>query len=96
MLQFAGSADLHNSEVQGHAILDGGVTPALPPCNPRLPAYSAAGSLRQPDFGMQKASTVGQTSKGDAAGEHLARKAGSFLAMQTGVAAQMSAMRTML
>ena len=66
----------HSSEVPGHAILDGGVTPALPPSNPRPPAYSAAGALRQPDFGVQDAVSTGQAIKGSAAGEQFAENAG--------------------
>ena len=66
----------HGSDFPGHAILDGGVTPALPPSNPRPPAYSATGALRQPDFGMQDASSTGQASTGSAAGECLAGKVG--------------------
>ena len=52
-------------------MLDSGETPALPPSNLRPPAYSAAGALRQPDFGVQDARGAGQVNTGSTAGERL-------------------------
>lgn len=41
--------------VAGHAIEYGGMTPALPTSAAGAPVYSSAGTVRQPDFGMQPA-----------------------------------------
>ena len=72
----ADSTSRYSSEVLEHAILDGGETPVLPPSSRRAPAHGAAGALRQPDFGMQDASSAGQGNTGSAAGDLPAKKAG--------------------
>ena len=53
-------AAAHSNDIKGHAIQDGGMTPALPQGNPRPPAYCAAGALWQPDFGLQEGSCRGR------------------------------------
>lgn len=73
----AGSATAaaQSNDIKGHAIQDGGMTPALPQSNPRPPAYSAAGVLRQPDFGLQEASSSGQPNRNVPAGLEFAYSA---------------------
>lgn len=66
-----GSTSQHSSEVLERAMLDGGETPALPPSSLRPPAYSEAGALHQPDFGMQDGPGAGQVNTGYTPGEQL-------------------------